>query len=211
MQEDPKDAILSSLRALSHSFFPILGISMVIAFVSYGVAKKIPGTYEVHFSYMVSMEQQAVPSGFQYDGFYALSSIDLFSATLASVASSPEIVFAAYREARLNLPTQDAIRLTRAITSEKAAPQLVRITVTDASKKNAEQLTQGLMTVLQKTIREYNAKSGSSLDFQGVSTEPWTSYSVALPLPIGTSLFMLAFLGGNMFVLVREALRRGSV
>ncbi|HLC48811.1 MAG TPA: hypothetical protein VJI96_00295 [Candidatus Andersenbacteria bacterium] len=209
MQEDPRDAILSSLSALSRAFFLILSLSLIVAFIAYGVVKKIPGTYEVHFSYMVSIEQHDVALGFRYDGYYALSSTDLFSATLASIASAPETIIAAYIASGIQPPTQDAIRLVRVVTAKKTAPALVQITVTDASQKNAEQLTSGLMTVLAKTIDEYNTKGPASLIFHGVSTTPWTSVHAPLPLPIAASMFMLVFLGGNMIVLVRQALKRG--
>lgn len=210
MHEDPIRNIEDSLTALRKGFFLILGISIIAAIVSYGIAKNIPGTYEVHYSYMISMDQKDVAPGFRYDGYYALSAADLFSATLASMVSSPETIIAAYAAAGIQPPTQDAIRLVRIVRSEKAAPQMVRITVTDASKKNAEDLTAGLISVLGNQIETYNAKGLSSIVFHAIPTEPWTGQSKVAPIPIAVSVFTLFFLLGNMVVLFREALKRGA-
>lgn len=164
----------------------------------------------MYFSYMISMDQKDVTPGFRYDGYYALSAADLFSTTLASIASSPETIVAAYQKANMKLPTEDGIRLVRIVRAEKAAPQLVRIIVRDASKQNAEQLTLALREVISAAIDEYNAKGLSSIVFHGVPTEPWTSRNLVDPLPVAASFFMLIFLGGNMIVLFQEAIRRGE-
>ncbi len=210
MQTTPQTPVPSSLRALQKSFLSILGLSVLVGVIAYGAARNIPGTYEVHLSYMIGMDQKDTTSGFRYDGYYALSAADLFSTTLARIADSPETVVAAYEQANIPLPTQDAIRLVRSIESEKAAPQLVRLTVRDASQKNAERIADGLIVVMNKAIDEYNTKGLSSTVFHGVPTEPWTSQNSTLPLPIAASFFMVTFIAGIMWVLFREAMYRGA-
>ena len=209
MQEDPKDSIHGSLYVLRRSFFLILALSILVSVIGYGITKKIPGMYEVHFSSMVSMDQKDVTPGFTYDGYYGLSAIDLFSTTLARIADSPETVVAAYKKANIELPTQDAISLVRTIDSEKAAPQLVRITVKNASKQHAERLAAGLLFELQRAVEQYNANLLSST-FHVTFTPSWTSQNLINPIPIAASLFMLVFVGGNMIVVFREAIKRGS-
>lgn len=210
MQKDPQDSIHDSLSALRRTFFYVLGVSVAIAVLVYGGISRIPGTYEVHFSYMVSMDQREVVPGFKYDGFYGLSAIDLFSTTLARVADSPETVVAAYKNANIKLPTQDAITLVRTIDSEKVAPQLVRFTVRNASKKHAEKLAAGLIVALDSSIDEYNIAGRSSTTLHAVTTPPWTSQNVINPIPVSASFFMLVFVSGNIFVVFREAIKKGS-
>lgn len=209
MREDSKNDIASSIDALRRNFFLILGISIVVFVFSFGVAKKIPGTYESHFSYMISIEQKDTTPAFRYDGYYALSAADLFSATIASIATSPEIIVAMFTEADIALPTQDAIDLGRFVTSNKEASQLVRLSVRSSSKSNAEQLASALISVMNNRIQEYNAKGLSSVAFRAVPTQVWVSYNAIKPLPVAASLFMLVFVGGNMAVLFRQSILRG--
>lgn len=210
MQNDPQDSIFASLAALRKSFFLLLGASVLVAILAYGVTKNIPGTYEVYFSYMISMDQKDAASGFRYDGYYALSAADLFSTTLARIIDSPETIVAAYKEANVPLPAQDAIRLVRAIRSEKVAPQLVRVVVKDASLEQAEQLASGIVSVTNAAINDYNAKGLSSIAFQGVPTPSWTSLNTPAPFPVALSFFMVMFFGSNLIVLFREAFKRGA-
>jgi len=210
MFPDHQNDVVNTLYALRRNFFLILGVSIVISILAYGIAKKVPGVYEVHFSYMVSMELQDTPSAFRYDGFYALSAADLFSATLASIAISPETIVAMFHRAGISLPTQDATDLGRIVRSKKEASQFVHLTVRDSSKNNAEKLTTALISVMNERIEEYSKKGLSSISFQVIPTQSWTSYSAIKPLPVASSLFMLVFVGGQIVVLFREAIRRGA-
>ncbi|MDA1169206.1 MAG: hypothetical protein O3A36_02630 [bacterium] len=207
MHKDPKNDVASSIDALRHNFFLILGISIIVFVFSFGISKKIPGTYESHFSYMISLEQKDATTAFRYDGFYGLSAADLFSATIASIATSPETIVAMFTDADIALPTQDAIDLGRLVTSNKEAPQLVRLSVRSASKSKVEKLTNSLISVMNKSIDEYNTKGLSSVAFRAVPTQVWVSYNAIKPLPVASSLFMLVFVGGNIAVLFRESLR----
>ncbi|MEK7500153.1 MAG: hypothetical protein AAB649_06120 [Patescibacteria group bacterium] len=207
MSQDSKNDVVSAVDALRRNFFLVLGISIIVFIISFGIAKKIPGTYESHFSYMISLEQKDAPSAFRYDGYYALSAADLFSATVASIATSPETIVAMFAEAHIALPTQDAIDLSRLVTSKKEAPQLVRLSVQSASKSNAEKLSASLILVMNKRIAEYNEKGLSSVAFRAVPTQVWVSYNAIKPLPVAASLFMLVFVGGNIAVLFRESVR----
>lgn len=209
MHKTTNNDIASSIEALRRNFFLVLGISIIVFIFSYGVAKKIPGTYSTHFSYMVSMDQKDVTPAFRYDGYYAVSAVALFSETLAGLTTSPEIIVAMFEEADVSIPTLNVLDLGRIILSKKAAPQLVQFSVQDASRVTSEKLATGLKKVIRKKIDEYNTQGISAVSFQATATDSWTSYNTVKPLPIASSLFMLVFIGGNMVVLFRDAMQRG--
>ncbi len=209
MQEDPTLFIRTSFRVLARNFYKLLGISILVATLGYGIAKQFPATYEVNFSYMVSMEQRDESSNFRYDGYYALSATDLFSATLAGVIVSPETIVAAYGGANIPLPTEDTIDLVKSIRSEKVAPQLVRVRVRNASRERAEDISSGLMDAVEGSVDQYNQKGNTAIVFRAIATTPWTSTQRPDPLPIAISLFMLVWVGGNFLILLKEAIDRG--
>jgi hypothetical protein len=210
MEEYSIDTIDSSLQAIRRRLWRILAISLLAALLAYGTARHIPRVYEVHFSYMVSSSgEQRVQREYQYDGFYGLSAIDLFTTTLARIADSPEVVVRAYEAVALPVPTYDAISLTRAIDAEKVAPQLVRFTVSDAKREHAEALAMGLQQELDALLEQYNANNNSSPTFQRTVTRSWTSQRVIRAVPIAASSFVFVFFIGLITVLFRDALRRG--
>lgn len=210
MQEDSLTALHSSWEALAKKF-PIIGVlAIVCGLIAFGLVKQLPASYDVNVSYMISMKEREAAAGFRYDGYYALSATDLFSATLAGVATSPETIVAAYKEAGLPLPTQDSFVLGKSVRADKIASQLVRVRVTQASKDSAEKLSQGLMKVLNRSVTQYNEKGNATITFAAVATDPWTSTQVLAPLPVAVSVMIFVALGGSFVVLFREALARST-
>ncbi len=188
----------------------LLVVSLVVAVLGYGIAVRLPVSYDVHFSYVVSIEQREVAPIFRYDGYYALSATDLFAGTLASWIVTPETVVAAYHEAGITLPTEDAIDLTKNILAEKAASQLVKITVKNPSKQKAESLAKGVMGIVPKLIEQYNKNGTPAVTFSAVASIPWTGVSRIAPLPIAIVLFVFVFFAGIFLTLFMSALARGS-
>lgn len=188
----------------------LLAVSFIVAIVGYGVAVRLPVSYDVHGSYVVSQEEREVSSGFRYDGYYALSATDLFTATLAAWITSPETVVRAYEEAGVPLPTEDAIDLVKNIRAEKAAPQLVTITVRDSSKADAEKLAGGVAKVIPTFVEQYNTTGTPAATFSVVASQRWTGVSRIAPFPVALVLFIFVFLVGMVWTMFLDALRRGS-
>ena len=203
-------SFFESLRALQRNVFLTLAVSVASFALAYALASNVPVTYEVHSSLMLSMDVRDDTSEFRYDGYYALSAADIFSATVAGLIASPETVVAAYQKAGLPLPSEDASRIVRAVQAEKSAPQLVQISVLGKSAQDAQALSAALQEVLAQKVEEYNEKNDASVVFRAVSSDPWTGVRTAAPLPVALSVFLLVFFCMNMGVLFREALQRGN-
>src|SRR3989338_3499521 len=131
MQQTPFDNTQASFRALNRALPLICAAGIAAAGLGYGIARKIPPSYEVHFSYIVALQERDTSPGFRYDGYYALSGTELFSSTLASLIASPEMIVQAYQEAKLPVSTQDPFALTKRVRAQKAASQLVQKTISD--------------------------------------------------------------------------------
>lgn len=209
MHSDPRIAVEESIEALYKALIPICIISVLVGIITYGIVRKAPPTYEVHFSYTVAMQQRDAASGFRYDGYYSLSGTELFSGTLASIISSPETIVAGYRNANLPLPTQDPFGLQKKVVAEKAAPQLVQVTIQGASQHDAEVLAHGIATATQAAVDAYNKGGSGTVPFAITQTQPWTGIIRIAPLPIGLIVGVFAFVVCSIAVLFREALRRG--
>lgn len=197
----PASAV-ESWNALIRRAPRILLVSFLIALASYTVAAKMPVSYNVHFSYVVSQEAKEVPPGFRYDGYYALSASDLFTATLASWIAQPQTIVAAYEASSMPLPTQDAVDLGKYIHAEKAAPGLVNITVENPSQETAEAVAGGIAKIVPVFIAQQNTVGTPAVTFRAISSRPWTGTSRIAPLPIALVFFMFAFLAQIIGVLL---------
>lgn len=184
----------------------VLLFSVVVALIAWGVAARIAPTHEVHFSYLVSLSQRDNVNEYRFDGFYALQATDLFAATLAKWAATPEVVVKAYQEAGLEIPSEDPRSLTRAIRAEKVAPQLIAVTVRDQSREVAQALAAGLQDVIEENVAAYHAQGVPAVQFRVVTTQPWTGVTrISVPIVV-VATFVAAFLLAVNAVLLRVSL-----
>lgn len=210
MQSQAPLSFIESLWALKRNGFLTLAVGIAAAALGYALASSTPVTYEVHGSLMLSMDVREDVPEFRYDGYYALLAADLFSGTIAGLASSPETVVVAYENAGIDLPDGNPSRIARSVRAEKVAPQLVRIVVSGKSARDAEALSRALFAVLDRAIHRYNETGDSSIVFKGVASAPWTGTQHAAPLPVALSVFLVVYFAANLVVLFRESLARGA-
>jgi len=210
MQQTPFDNTQASFRALNRALPLICAAGIAAAGLGYGIARKIPPSYEVHFSYIVALQERDTSPGFRYDGYYALSGTELFSSTLASLIASPEMIVQAYQEAKLPVSTQDPFALTKRVRAQKAASQLVQITIIDSSREKAEVLAAAVGDVAQRTVRHYNATNSDSDQFSITSTTPWTGVVRVSAIPVAIITGVFSSIVAAMVVLFKEALKRGK-
>ncbi|MCE9642770.1 MAG: hypothetical protein K8Q97_00435 [Candidatus Andersenbacteria bacterium] len=210
MHVSPQKDVEQSIMALWRNL-PMMVLVGVLAFgIAYAVASKTPPSYEVHFSYMIAQQQRDASPAFRYDGYYSISGTELFSATLASLIMSPEQIVSAYASANIPLASQDPIDLAKQVKAEKAASQLVQVTVVDASKSNAEALARAVDSVTQNAVSDYNKKNKDTAQFSLTQTNAWTGTVRVAVLPIALITLVFALAIAALIVLFYEALKRGE-
>lgn len=186
----------------------LLLISLAAAVVAFVIVRQAGPTYEVHFSYLVSLSEREAADEFRFDGFYALQATDLFAATLARWIATPEVIVAAHAEADIPLQSQDPRQLTRQVAAEKSAPQIVQVTVRGDSEQRAEALARGLRAVMERNIEMYHDEGVPAVTFRAVATPPWLGvWQVAVPV-IVSATFIFTFLIAVNGLLLIESLRR---
>lgn len=182
----------------------ILLASVAAAVVAGLVVNRVGPTYTVHYSYLVSLSEREETDDFRFDGYYALSATDLFTATLASWVGAPEVVVAAYEEAGV-ATSQDPRDVARTVTAEKKAPQLVAVTVRHKDQAVAEKLAQGLQVVMERNVEQYHDQGIPELIFRVVATSPWLGISrLSAPVIVSATFIFVLLMGVNAVLLVES-------
>ncbi len=186
----------------------ILLISFGAGLVAFTVARNIPATHTVYFSYLVSLaETEDVPE-FQFDGYYGLSATDLFAATLSRWVTTPEVIVAAYKEAGLVVLTDNSRELTSNVRADKTAPQLIEVAVSGKTQDEAERFAEGLRHVMDKNVKHYHDVGEPAARFSVVATDSWSGVSrVSVPVIVVTTFVMTLFLSINIvlfFIVMRK-------
>jgi capsular polysaccharide biosynthesis protein len=186
----------------------VLMVSFVVALVAWMIVRGIGASYEVHFSYLISLSQREEVSDYSFDGYYALQATDLFTATLAQWIKTPEVIVEAHKEAEINLKSSDPRALGRRIKAVKTAPQLIEVTVKGESRQETERLAQGVRMVMKNNVERYHDKGIPALRFRVVETEPWVGQQKLSIVPIVVATFIFIFFMGINVVLLMESVRR---
>lgn len=181
-------------RRLARAMPWLLAVSVLLAALAYGAVERVGPVHEVHFSYLVSLAEREMTEEFQFEGYYALQATDLFTATLAAWLQAPEVVAAAYTEAEIPLEGRTGYELVRQVRVEKAAAQLVRVTVRENTAGRAERLARGLRTVMERNISTYHQQGLPMLTFRAVPLDSWSSVSDTGSGVAATATFIFSFL-----------------
>ncbi len=197
--------------AVKRRWLEILLVSVVAAVAAYGVVAWRGETYEVYFSYLISLKEQQVKDDFQFDGYYALQATDLFTTTLAAWTTRPEVVVRAYERAGVELPGRSARQISQGILAEKMAPQLIGVTVRHADKNKAMAIAQALQAVMEENVEQYHAEGIPALRFAVVGTVPWQGVSRLETRVIVGAVFVFVFLLAVNAVLLRESMSVSNV
>ncbi|MEX1112492.1 MAG: hypothetical protein WEC84_03445 [Candidatus Andersenbacteria bacterium] len=181
----------------------VLIAAFVAGAVAYALSARIEPVYEVHFSYIVSLTEREEPGEYTFDGFYALQATDLFTATVAKWAQTPEVIVAAFNEAGIPLPTTEPHQVSRIVRADKTAPQLIQVSVRGKQEDTAMALAEGLQSVMERNIERYDEEGIPALQFRATATDAWVGRTaVSVPIISSAAFLIVAFLGLNLVVLL---------
>ncbi len=196
--------------ALRRAGWGLVLISAAAAVLAFVWAERIEPDYQVHFSYLVSLSEREAGGDFRYDGYYALSATDLFTATLAAWAKTPEVIAAAYERSNLAVPSLVPRAMLRSVEANKTGPQLVQIVVRHSEREAAQSLAEGLQEVMKENIARYQTDGIPALKFEVVPTEPWTGVNSVAAVTIAVGTFVVVLFGGLNLVLLKASLIEGA-
>lgn len=197
-------------QTIRRSLVGITILSMALSLMALAIAHRVGPTFEVHYSYLVSLSEREEAPEYRFDGFYALQATDLFSQTLAQWMTTPEVIVAAYTSAGLEIPTRNPRALAAAVSASKSSSQLVTVTIRHDDEEVARRLADGLKVVMNDTISRYHDQGIPALTFRVVTTDAWLGVVEPTWFVIWFATFFLSFFFFINMVLLRESFNEDS-
>jgi capsular polysaccharide biosynthesis protein len=186
-------------------------LSAALALLVYVVSIRIGPSYQVHYSYIVSLSEREPTSDFRYDGYYALSATDLFAATLTSWIKTVETVVRAYEIAGIEMEGSDVRELVKVVSAEKTGPQIVEVKIKHKRKEVAEKLAVGLQAAMSENVESYHREGIPAVRFRVVTTEMWTGERTVATGVVSMGTFVFALLLGMNGVLLVASFKRAGL
>jgi capsular polysaccharide biosynthesis protein len=134
--------------------------------------------YSRPVSYTASLILNITRSGVQntenykYDNFYRLQADEKFSETLVEWLRSPIVEEEIFREAGINTSTFSLKQLAKSIKAEKMSSQVVSVSFSALSKKDAQNIAQAVSKIISQKTQELDKDQKDSTWFQVISETP---------------------------------------
>lgn len=180
----------------------ILLFSAAAALLAGLIVEGVGETYQVHYSYWVSLSGREEADDFRFDGFYAIQATELFAETLAAWLTAPETIVRAHEAAGLAVMDLNPRGLAERVSAVKKAPQMVEVTVKGKDQKKTEELAAGLRTITMDKIGQYPQDGIPGLRYNAQASNPWTgTVSLSRPIVTGAVFIFVCLLGINLVLL----------
>lgn len=180
----------------------LIGIVMALATATtFIVASSQPVRYESSESFAINRINPEPTADYQYDGYYALQAVDLFSQTVVSWFDTPSAIAEIYQQAQLD-PEIDALsKLPSRFHVKRYSAQNIVVRFTERSEQRAHDVAAAVKAVLQNRSQTLNQDAqgrpifeinGSTAVVSPSQPNPWLYASVALVLSFGLGLLLAA-------------------
>jgi capsular polysaccharide biosynthesis protein len=131
-----------------------------------------PAIFDTALSLDIAVAQREETQDFQFNGYYAIQSSELFADTLVSWLESPDVVVTVYDRSGVALPSDNVSRLTRVFDAEKLSSQHVKIAFANSSTEQALAIVSGLEETIQEKAAALNETSQGTTSFHVIFSEP---------------------------------------
>lgn len=185
----------------------LLLLSAAVSLASWMAAERLSRQAEVHFSYLISLSEREAHDAYRFDGYYALSAVNLFSETLAEWVRRPEVVAEAAARAGVGGVPREARALQRLVAAEQAAPQLVAVTVRAGESDSTERLARSLQAVVAENLERYHESGTPALRFRVVASEMWAGQRTVAANVVAAAAFLFTLFAAVNLLIVWESLR----
>lgn len=185
---------------LSHGRL-ILGIMTVATVVTVVVAASQPVRQTASISLAVNRINSEATPDYQFDGYYALQAVELFSQTVVSWFDTPSLLHEIYTRAKVDPELESLNGLTNRFRVKRYSPQNIVVRLTERNETRARQLADALPPVLEERADRLNQDPTGKPLFEIVSATPVIAPSrpnillaagLALVLGFGLALLVVA-------------------
>ena len=161
------------LKIIRKYWVIIVILPLVSTLIAFYVTRNQPLSFEGSITLIVSptaSENRVDPPYYEYDGYYAVQSSQIFASTIANWFTSPDVVFAIYDEADIELKVKNTeevrTKIRSLIQESKINSNSVDAQVKGSSKKDTKVLALACAKVVITKTEIFNQMSGTKVQYK---------------------------------------------
>lgn len=177
------------------------GIAVVLAATAFILTATQPVRYASSESFAVNRINPESTPDYQYDGYYALQAVDIFSKTVESWFETPSFLNGIYGAAQVDPEIESITTLPSRFSVKRYSAQNIVVRFTERTQERAEKVSHAVANVLMERTSELNRDPqgrplyeviGSNSVIAPTQPNPWLYGVIGLFVGFGLGLFVAA-------------------
>lgn len=154
-----------------------------------------PVSFDVSLMLNVTRGGTPVSTEYNYGGFYRLQADEKFAETIVRWIKSPRVVLDIFQEAGLDSQKLSVGKLSGIFNSEKMSSQIVSVSFSSTSEKQAVKTAQAINKIISQNTRNLNQDQKEKDWFEILASEPviiksQANYGIILPISLAVGIFL---------------------
>lgn len=161
--------LITIFRKQRNLFF---GLTILFIFVAWVWQKEQGVTYQATLLLNIGRTGTSETVDYTYDSFYRLQADERFADTVVRWLTSPRVVEDIYHEAHLNSESLGTKSLSKMFTAGRLSSQMISVTYARVDKKELEEMSQAMVTVLNRYTGTLNTEVRDKNWFVVIGSDP---------------------------------------
>jgi len=199
---------MTSLPLLVKKWWKAILVATVLCMLfTYALVPRLPERYDVSMDIITSVPERVPSKEYEFDGYYAMQSVDLFSDTIAGWFKSPGFVAQVFDKAQVQRPSKQLRGLAQVFTVKKVSGQMVNVSFETNSEKDAVKLTESTSQILNSSVDNFNKSGDKKVAFSVITNNPLIAQANADPVISAIVAGLIVLVCGLNLVIIIDAFR----
>lgn len=196
----------SHIQILTKAKWFVLVFTALVAIIAITFSMTRPVRYQAVVSFDIAFVNQSSTPDYQYAAYYEQRSAEIYAQTMMSWLRTPAVVKEIYDAANVGYTIDSVARFTNRFQAKQYGAQNVVVFFDDVNEENAEQLSVGLISVMEQRSEEI-ASVGESNVFEVRGLEPVVVQKEVNPFLVAVVSIIAGFIASVILVYIREYFR----
>lgn len=174
---------------------------------TYVLIPRLPKHYDVSMDIVTSVPERVPSKEYEFDGYYAMQAVDLFSDTIVGWFKSPGFVAQVFDRAQVQRPSKQLRGLGQVFVVKKVSGQLINVSFRTSSEKEAAKLADSATRVLNDSVENFNKSGDKKVAFSVLVNNPLIAQANIDPISSTLIAGLIVLMCGFNLVIIADAFK----
>lgn len=200
---------MTPLPFLIRKWWKIIFVTTIFCMIfTYILIPRLPNRYDVSMDVVTSIPERVPSKEYEFDGYYAMQAVDLFSDTIAGWLKSPGFVAQVFDRAQVQRPSKQLRGLGQFFTVKKISGQLVNLSFRTNNEKDATKLVGSTTQILKDSVENFNKSGDKKIAFSVLVNNPLIVQANVDPVASALVAGLIALVFGFNLVIIVDAFKK---